>query len=181
MINALCALTLVLLLGGCSVTAMRYTPRIETVQTLRHGSYHAVRVSPFKPQAPGVNRVTLRGNPMVSPTHTYERYLEEALRQEFEEAGLLNPQSELEISGVLIRNDVSARIGTGTADLQASFIVMRAGLVLYARIKSTHHEWASAYPENIGIPAAVQNYPIAVQKLVKALVDDPDFLMALKK
>jgi hypothetical protein len=44
---------------------------------------------------------------MKSSVGTFEQYLEQALRQELDEAGLLDPNSNLELSGILLRNDVN--------------------------------------------------------------------------
>jgi hypothetical protein len=42
----------------------------------------------------------------------------------------LDPNSNLELSGILLRNDVNTPIKTGTVDREASFTLKRTGAVV---------------------------------------------------
>lgn len=98
---------------------------------MKYGSFHSVRLSAFQAKSPDVNSVRLRAtSPMKSSVGTFEQYLEQALRQELDEAGLLDPNSNLELSGILLRNDVNTPIKTGTVDREASFTLKRTGAVV---------------------------------------------------
>jgi hypothetical protein len=94
----------------------------------------------------------------------------------------------------LLRNHVNAGLlfapftATGTADLEAVFTLRWAGTVVYEHTKTAHHEWdfqrvwwPGGAQLSTAIPAAVQAYPAAVQKLVGALITDPEFLNAIRK
>jgi hypothetical protein len=117
---------------------------------------------------------------MASPEGSFERYLERAVQLELGAAGLLDPASDQTLGAMLLRNDVSAGTGSrGRADLEALFVLRRAGVVLYQQPKSAHHEWWAPVDGGIAITAAVENYPVAVGKLIRALLRDPEFRKAL--
>lgn len=177
----LCAAALV---GGCSVTTPRYTASLDSVQKLKDGGIQAVKVGTFQP-APGLSTdkaISVRGNSVASPyDNSYAVYLAQALTQELSLAGRLNPDAQIEVSGVLQKNDLNVPpIGSGSGDIAARFIVTRSGAVRYDQVKSIHEEWDSSFVGAIAIPRAQEKYPVMVQKLLAELCADPAFIEALK-
>ena len=129
-----------------------------------------------------VNDITIRGNPYASPyNNSFVSYLKESLRQELEDAHLLNPSAAVEISGVLIRNEINAAgFSTASATIEARFIVKHSGTVRFDKIKTVTDQWDSSLVCAIAIPRAQQKYPSVVQKLLAALYADSDFAAAIK-
>jgi hypothetical protein len=171
---------------GCTLIAPKYTSTPTNVNQLLDNASAGVRIGEFRadPRAQrGVDRVSLRGNPMVSPyANSYLEYLREALSQDFEGAHLLDPNSTIEISGMLIHNDVDIDgFSTGHALFEARFIVKRNGQVSFDKVKTSKDDWDSSLVGAVAIPKAQQNYPLVVQKLLTSLYSDPDFIAALKK
>lgn len=179
------AALMVLSLGACSLAAPKYNASMENVEKLRDAGLGKAKVGKFTadPAAKAnVNRLTIRGGSYESPyDKSFVAYLEEAVRQELDDARLLDAGANTEVSGVLLRNELDGSgISIGTADIEARFTVKRDGTVRYEKVQSAHHEWESSFIGAKAIPAAAQNYPTVVQKLLAALFGDSDFLAALK-
>jgi hypothetical protein len=175
----------VMALGACAMSAPKYNGSFQTSQQLRDAGVEPVKVGEFSaaPESKDkVNHLSIRANPYASPyDNSFVAYLEQAVRQELEDSRLLDPNAGTQINGVLIRNELDGSgFSTGTADIEARFIVLRDGTVRFDRVKSTRHEWESSFVGATAIPAAAQNYPVAVQKLVASLFSDPEFVAALR-
>jgi len=181
-------LSLVLLLAaatsGCSMMAPQYSASIDNVQKLKDGGVMASKVGKFdsSPDKANANPISLRGSSLVSPyDNSYAAYIVEAIKQELSLAGKLNSGADIEISGVLLKNDIDASgLGTASGDIAAKFIVKKSGIERYNQTKTIHHEWDSSILGAVAIPRAQQMYPQLVQKLLTALYTDQDFLQALK-
>lgn len=171
-------------LSACSMIAPKYNTNFDNVDRLRSVQLESVTVGAFEKDAKAydVNRLTIRGSSLNSPYGSYTAYLQEALRQELDDARLLDPKSHIELSGVLMRNELDGSgITTGYAEIEARFVVRRDGKVRFDKVKTARHEWESSFVGAIAIPRAQQNYPQVVQKLLTALYLDVEFLEALKK
>jgi hypothetical protein len=169
---------------GCAVQTPPYPTSINNVSTLKNHGDSTVAVGAFSVKAgiPGEAVIGMRGNSMTSSVGAnYAAYLAEALRSELELARRLDPQAKIEISGVLIRNDLDASgISTGKGSMEAQFVVRRDGQVKYDQIKQASAEWESSFAGAIAIPKAVQNYPVIVQGLLAALYGDAEFQAAIR-
>ncbi len=180
--------SLVLVLGtmvsGCSIVAPQYSASMENVQTLKDVGDVTAKVGKFvsSPDQANANPISLRGSSLASPyENSYAVYLAEAIKQELSLAGRLKPDTNIEISGALLKNDIDASgFSTATGDIEARFVVKKGEAVRYSRVKTIHHQWESSLAGAIAIPRAQQEYPRLVQKLLAALYADRDFLDALK-
>lgn len=171
-------------LGACSLVAPRYNTNFDNVDKLQAAKLEPMAVGPITKGGKGgdVDRLTIRGSSYNSPTGAYTSYLQDAIRQELDDARLLDPKSKIELSGVLVRNELDGSgISLGYAEIEARFVVKRDGTVRFDKVKTARHEWESSFLGPIAIPRAQQNYPIVVQKLLATLYSDADFLAALKK
>lgn len=175
---------LVTMVSGCSMMAPQYSASIENVQKLKDGGNIAAKVGKFDSNADqaNANPISLRGASLMSPyENSYAVYLVEAIKQELALAGKMNPNVDIEISGVLLKNDIDASgFSTATGDIEAKFIVKKGERVLYSQIKTIHHEWESSFAGAVAVPRAQQEYPRLVQRLLAALYADQDFILALK-
>jgi hypothetical protein len=173
----------VLFASGCSTPAPPYAVSIANVEALKQaGDFHA-SVGAFSaiPGEGNANPISLRGSPLVSPyDNSYAAYVAEAIRQELTMAHKLAPSAQIELSGMLIKNDIDAAIGTGRANIEVRMIVKNHGKVSYDQVKRVDHQWDSSFAGMIAIPRAAQEYPVMVQKLLASLYADPAFLDALK-
>ncbi|HJW81444.1 MAG TPA: hypothetical protein VJ396_04295 [Acidiferrobacterales bacterium] len=187
--NRLHLTALVSLLGllgtGCTtVLAPQYSASIENVQKLKDGGNYTAKVGTFtSTSGPGnENTISLRAASLASPYQdTFAGYLAEAIKTELVLAGKMAPGSDVDISGVLLKNNLDiGGMSLGLGDIQARFVVKRNGQVRYDQIKSAHSEWESSFAGMVAIPRAVQEYPRLVQSLLGALYSDKAFVQALK-
>ena len=172
-----------LVMSGCAGVATPYSPSIANVSTLKANGNEPISIGAFTVQASLATATTLmvRASPMTSPVgKDYAAYVSDALRKEVELASRLNPGSKLEISGVLVGNEIDAAIVKGTAAIQVQFVVRRDGVVRFDKVKRGAIEWESSFAGAVAIPKAGQSYPLVVQALLTSLYADPDFLAALR-
>lgn len=169
---------------ACSLNAPKYTPVPSNVNALRDANLGQAKVGSFSadPKAStDVNRLSIRGTSYVSPyNESYVDYLKEALRLELDEARVMNSGATVELSGVLIRNELDTGMTSAHALIEARFIVKRGDQIRYDKVKTAKYEWESHFVGAIAIPRSQENYPVVVQKLLTSLYSDPDFLAAFK-
>lgn len=180
------AVVLALALSGCaSVPAPAYQTGIENTGALIDQRSVAMAVGEFSAAAGVENRrLSMRGLGMSSPSKDglYSGLLKEALASELQTAGRLNPQSSTQVSGTLTGNEVhAASTNTGTARVEARFVVRRDGVVVYDKLLAADHNWPSSFLGAIAVPTAMENYLVTVQKLLGKLFADPDFQKAVAK
>lgn len=178
-------LLMLIAISGCTTTAPPYTVSVPNIQKLRDVGSSKITVTkvdlPAKNQEK-LNSISLRGSTLLSPYDgSYAKYLREALRMEFYEAGRLAENSNIELSGVLMQNDIdSTGFSIGTSILEAKFMVLRNNELKYDKIITSNHQWESSFAGAIAIPAAVNNYQTSVQKLLDLLYSDKAFQEAIK-
>jgi hypothetical protein len=177
---ALCALFV-----GCAGPAANYAPSIDNVELLKKGNLETIRVGKVgvAQGMSGATSMDVRANSLVSPVGAnYGDYLSAALQQELELAKLQNPESKLEVSGELIKNNIDAGgFSTNEGQIEARFVVKRSDQITYDKVKKAEHKWSSSFAGAIAIPLAANSYPLIVQKLLNSLFSDPDFVAATKK
>jgi len=170
--------------SGCATKAPPYQASIDNVEAVRKTEVKPMQVGKFvaEPNATGATSISLRGSAMGSPIgEGYADYLAAALRQELELARLLDDKSTIEVSGVLLKNDISAGgIATNSGEIEARFTVRRDEAVRYEAVKRAELSWESSFAGAVAIPLAQQNYPRLVQKLIGELLADAAFVAACK-
>lgn len=175
---------LIVCVSGCSLNAPKYTPSLDNANRLRDAHIDPIKVAKFTADEKNrakVDKITLRANTYASPYNgSFISYVEEAARMELAEARALDPNAATLLDGTLLRNDVDVGMAKGSADIEAQFVLRRGGAVRYDKIKKAHSEWDSSFVGAIAIPAAAENYPGVVQKLMNDLFSDPDFINAAK-
>lgn len=181
--NKVVVAALILLITGCATMAPRYNTDFNNISQVRREKLNPVRVgSVTKDYAAlvDVDSLTIRGSNYLSPYGSYTSYLTEALKQELDDARLLNPTSQLEVSAILLRNQLDAGISTGVAEIESRFVVRNAGMVKYDKVKVAQHTWESSFFGYVAVQKAQLNYPIVVQKLIGQLFSDPEFISVLR-
>lgn len=178
------ALAVATLATGCAIQAPPYNPSLANVDRWKVAAPKPVAVGAFTVQAgaTGGTSISLRGNPMGSPVgSSYADYLAQALRQELQLAGRLGTGSSLELSGLLLSNDIAAGgFSTNSGVIEARFVVKVEGTVRYDQTLKATDTWDSSFVGAVAIPKAQQQYPVLVQKLLTQLLADPAFASALR-
>lgn len=181
MVARMVAVLCTIMLSACAIKANEYSFSPESVQILRDAGDSKTRLGAFssemKDEAAGIH---LRGSSMISPYGSYAAYLKEALRQELQEAERLDINSDVEISGVLTKNEFDASgLSVGEGALAATFTVSRGGKIIYARGHEARTTWESSFAGAVAIPRAVGEYRKLMQKLIHDVLVDPAFLESI--
>lgn len=169
-------------LTGCAAVAPNYTPSPQTTQRLQAEKVQPVTVGDFSAaKDAGDSSITLRASSMQAAQGSYAKYLADAIKQELEIAKLYTPSANIQILGILLRNDMN----TGLADkgegvMEARFIVRRDAVDTFDKVKTARTQWDSNFLGAIAIARAQQEYPRLVHALVAELFSDPEFVAALK-
>lgn len=182
-VPALLAGLILVCASGCSVVAPNYSASIDNVEALKKAGDFKAKVGNFaSPAAAGnANPISLRGNSMSSPyENSYGAYIAEAIKLELAMAQKVAPGADIELSGLLLKNDIDAGVGTGSANIELQLVVKKNGKVGYDQIKSASRKWDSAFAGPIAIPRAVQEYLLTIQKLLGSFYEDKDFIDAVK-
>lgn len=180
---ATCA-AIVALSTGCSMMAPQYSASIENVQTLKNSGETKLSVGQFT-STPGPGNtypISIRGSSMSSPySNSYGAYVAEAIKQELTLANRYTPTGNLDVSGVLLKNDIDAAgFNVGHVTVEARFVVKRNGATTYDQVKSVKQQFPSSFAGAVAIPKAIQEYNFAVQKLLGLVYEDKAFADAIK-
>src|SRR5512139_2689032 len=169
---------------GCAIKAPAYQPSINNVSHLAKSGTTPVAVGAFAIQTgdEGGVKLTVRASPMTSLVGAnFGDYLAEALKAELELARRFDPKAKIEISGVLLKNVISAGgIVRNDGEIVARFVVRRDGQVRFDKTKRGVADWESSFAGAVAIPKAQQQYPVVVQALLADLYADSDFLAAIR-
>ena len=98
-------LLIMLTVTGCATDILKtpkYTSDYATIDVLKRQNLSKVDIRAVTPKriSEKVNNITLRGNPLVSSSRSYARYLEDALRRDMADANLLDSKSTIKISTI---------------------------------------------------------------------------------
>lgn len=166
------------------MVAPQYTASLKNVQSLKDSGNGKAKIGIFtSANEPGnSNPISMRGTSLASPyQESYANYIAEALKQELSLAQKLAPDAQTEISGVLLKNDINVSgFSLGYATVEARFVVKQGGQVKYDQVKTVKHEFPSSFAAAVALPRAVQEYSVAVQKLLELLYTDKAFVETLQ-
>jgi hypothetical protein len=183
MIKSLVVVACAAFVMGCSMTAPQYTPSVANIGQLKTAKLKPLAVEKVAPD-PALKSnesIGLRGSSMSSPTGSYSSYIEEALKSEFQLAGLLDPLSSTKLSGVVVKNDVNVGgFSTGDSIIEARVKITKDGTVAYDKLKTATLQFESSFAGAVAIPKGRDMYPMTVQKFIEILISDSDFVSALK-
>ncbi len=179
--NVCAILVIALSSAGCSMMAPQYRSSLENVNQLKKMGSVSVKVGKFSDGNDVQKTVSIRGSSMSSPYQdSYSQYVAEALKEELERARVWAPDASIEISGILLKNDIST-MDTGLVTIEARFEVRKNGQITYNATKLVEHKYPTHFVGAVAIPRAQSEYTFAVQKLLSALFSDAAFVAAVGK
>nr|WP_274708734.1 hypothetical protein [Pseudomonas sp. S11P7] len=172
---------LALLLQGCGMTMTRYEPSYENVQKLKQTPPLNAISNPQVSAESGEGSLVVRANPVRSPpSGSIPAHIQDAITEELRKAGLLDPQAQRHLNVLVVKNELSAGMGTGDGKLAARFTLLKGNDVVYDATKTVSSQWSSSFFGFIAIPNAVNAYNPMLRDLLKDLYSDPQFIQALK-
>ena len=81
----------------------------------------------------------------------------------------------------LLNNTLDTGLSVGTAELSANFIIEIEKKEVFNKTYTIKHEWESSFAAATAVPTTLDNYPIAIQKLIDTFLLDMDVQKILKK
>jgi len=185
--SVVAALASAALLAGCAIAPMGPpVPSAENIMKARSAGLPAMAVGAFV-LAPGKDpaldqKVSLRTNTIHSPYgSSFAAYLKETLASDLRGAGLLDPAAALVISGELTDSRLDVPMGMASAAIAARFSVNRAGAPVYTKELRADSSWNAGFNGFEAVPTAVNRYEQLYRQLAGKLLEDPEFLAAVKR
>lgn len=179
----LCAAAL--LASGCAqFIATPYSADYEAVDRMKATRPPAVAVAAVQPVDPAspLNRLSLRGASLVSPSGTFAKYLENALIADLKDAQVYDAASRTVLNAVILKNDLDiSGVSVGSATMEVQLSVTRDGQRRLDKRYQASTSFESHLMGNIAIPAGQAGYTGVVRQLLRNVYSDPQFLAAIGK
>ena len=176
---------LIFIMTGCSIKGIEFTPNFNSINDLKDGNLKSVNVKKNKlGNIEAGNSISLgrATNTMTSPYGgSFQEYLEISLKEELLQASLYSENSNIEIIPKLLNNTLDTGLSVGTAELSANFIIEIEKKEVFNKTYTIKHEWESSFAAATAVPTTLDNYPIAIQKLIDTFLLDMDVKKILKK
>jgi len=172
-----------LLVTGCSVKGQKYTPDFNAINNLKNENLKSISVKSSNSESKNLMEISLRAAKMTSPYGgSFSKYLEESLKEHLKHASLYNESSNIKVAVLMLKNNVDIMgFSIGEADISAKFTVYKNNKIIHNKVYSIHHTWDSSFIGQVAIENALNNYPIAIQKLINKFTLNQDFLKKIKK
>jgi len=175
-------IALSLLVTGCSLQAPPYQVSLENVQTIKRTKVEPMNVGAII-ATKKLNSISLRGSSMNSPVNkSYGDYISTAVEEELKLAKLWSPVSSTVITGTVLTNDIDVSgFSEGSGEISVNFIVTKNNIIIFDKVISAAHTFDSSFMGGIAIPNGQTNYVNLVQKLIKNLFENKEFISAIKQ
>jgi hypothetical protein len=178
------AMALAALLGACSSVTPSYQPSVTSVDvTANLGAPLAVGKFEYAPgREAELNNVGARIVSFVSPVNgSYADYFADAAAKDLKAAGKLDPASPKVLTGMLLKNYLSAAgASVSQCELQVRFRLSSGGQITYEKVIEARREDESSFIGALAYPRAVASYSATLQLLLRNLFSDPEFISATK-
>jgi hypothetical protein len=171
----------VLFLTACTIQVPPYSADISNVSKLKEGANSPVSVGTIESEKK-LNKISLRGSPLVSSVgNSYGEYIENALLQELKLAKLWSGVAKKQVTGKVIDQDIDVTgFSEGNAFIKVQFVVSEGDTILFEKLITAEHTFDSSFIGAVAIPNGQRSYVELVQKLLKNLYSDKDFITAIK-
>ena len=176
------AISSTLLLSGCSFYFPNYVSEPLALSPLQKAEGTKANVGQIEKDKSVSDSISLRLYPTKSPyDDSFVRYLEEALKQDLNFYGIYDPNSPIEITGIIKKNDIDVSgLTTAPAEMEVAFVVRKGNQLRYNKSVAIHYEFPSHFTGAVAIQAGIDEYPKLVSKLLSKLYSDSEFINALK-
>ncbi|HCU83910.1 MULTISPECIES: hypothetical protein [unclassified Methylophilus] len=178
------AMLMALLPGCASLQAPNYSPDYETLDHLKKLNLEKLSVGNFQPNDPNatVNKISLRGSSMKAPEGVFSTYLENAIRSDLKEIGILESSSNTKLNATVLKNDIDiSGISKGSGILSVNLTIVKNGAVTLDKVYSTTTQFESSFAGAVAIGIGQREYPNLVRTFLKNVYNDSEFINAIKK
>ncbi|MGV3581605.1 MAG: hypothetical protein ACO1N8_04800 [Methylophilus sp.] len=171
------------LFGCASLLAPSYSPDYETLDKLKKLNLQKMAVADFQPSDPNspINKIGLRGGSLKAPEGTFSVYLENAIRSDLKEIGILDQASNTKLVATIIKNDIDiSGISKGSGILEAKLTISKNGNQTFEKLYSATTSFESSFAGAVAIGIGQKEYPNLVRAFLKEVYSDSDFISAVQ-
>lgn len=185
MITRAAVLPLALLAAGCTATASAPDTSIRAVRTASAVDFPPLALGPFTPSPAlrqGADRsVNLRGM-TIKPANgrSFSQFLGETIEVQFRLAAKLDPESPIQLSGVMTEISVNTAVGKARGVIAATFRLTVRGKVVFEKSLRAEGSWNGSFIGGVAVINSEREYAALYPQLVETLFADPDFRAALR-
>ena len=168
---------------GCSVKSPIYQSDNNLSNKLNNYELQTVNVEKtYNGNLINSDKIALSGANLVSSYGgNFQDYLEESLKIQLSQNDLYDTKSDVTIKTELLLNNVSIwGFSEANYNISAKFIINKKGKIVYETTKTIIHNFPSHFVGQIAIERGIDNYPIAIKKLIASFLNDNYILEILK-
>ncbi len=186
MIRALGGLLLAASLNGCIHGPVdEIGPSFETVKLVRSANFQPVALANFTvspSQAAFSKRINIRGSTMGPPKGAdFAAFLKQTFETQLTAAGRFDATAPISISAEMTKNRAVENMSKGSAQIAATFTVMRGEEKRFSRSYEVENLWKSEFIGALAIPEAFRQYNELYGQLIQKVLSDPEFTAALAR
>jgi len=178
------AILMAVIPGCATLQAPNYSADYETLDNLKKLNLEKLAVGNFQPTDPNapVNKISLRGSSMKAPEGVFSTYLENAIRSDLKEIGILETGSNTTLDATVLKNDIDiSGISKGSGTLTVKITITKNGTIKLDKVYSTTTQFESSFAGAVAIGIGQREYPNLVRTFLKTVYNDSEFINAIKK
>lgn len=178
------AATALLVTGCAQFLAGPYTADFQALDRMKATKPDTLAIAAVQPtdRAHSVNRLSLRGAALLSPSGTFSKYLEDALVSDLKEARIYDAASRTVLHAVILKNEVDiVGVSVGHATMEVQLRITHDGQPRLDKRYSASVSFDSHFMGSIAIPAGQTAYASVVRELLRNMYSDPQFTAAIGK
>jgi hypothetical protein len=183
-IRLLFAAILISILSGCaSLLAPNYSPDYESVDKLKKLNLQKISVGEFQPRDPNaeVNKISLRAASLKAQEGAFSIYLENAIRSDLKEVGILDSASNTKLDATILKNDIDiSGLSKGSGIMEVKLVISKNGKQTFDKVYSTTTNFESSFAGAVAIGIGQKEYPGLVRAFLKNVYNDPEFIRAVQ-
>ena len=183
--NYILCIVVLLFTTGCTFKTPEYKVDNNIVNKLNNYDLNKVSLSSdineisdesnYKLKIRAVDMISSYGN-------NYSDYVYFSLKQQLSQNDIYKENSNVIIKTKLIQNYVDIwGFLTGSYIINVNFKIFKDGKIIYDKDIQNQHDFPSHFVGQIAIENAINNYPIAVQKVIAKFLTDEDTIKSIKK
>jgi hypothetical protein len=173
----------IIFLSGCATLAPNYSPDFSAIDGLRNANLQKLDVGDFQPRDPNakVNKISIRAANLIAKEGSFALYVENAIRSDLKEAGLLDSTSSTKLKATITQNDLDiTKFTTGSGVMEAELTISKNGNQTFKKSYIVKTVFDSSFLGGVAIGNAQAHYPSLVRTLLQKIYTDQDFMNALK-
>lgn len=181
-------LILILLLStSCAtLTAPTYTPKYELLDSIasKNIKFEKVGVNEVRPIniTNPLNRISMRGNSLISPYGSFSKYVEHAIQFDLSELKILDQESPIKIDIELLQNEIDlSSIEKGNGILKVKLRVLNENTIKIEKTFTAITTFESYFSAAQALPSGQSEYGRLVQNLMVTIFSDKEFIQSISK